>query len=401
MPRKPKPPVSIEPGTDLGQRIMNAQIFSAVSYQQIDEALSQSSRRENRRMGKFSDHLVVHYVILMCLHMDLSYGKVFERLEELLRWLSLEDVGEIVNDSTISRARQRVGFQPLEHLFRTIAKPLSQTSDRAAFLAGYRITLLDGTVIDVPDTPENAIFGRKTANNLPGPFPQVRAVTLVEYNSRAIFDVELAGIVGSDEITLAKPMLARLPFKSVVIADRFYPGTPLCRLILERESHFIIRVKDCFKLTPIERFSDGSYLAHLCQSDENPLVVRVIDYTLRGSNEAFRLVTSFLDPKTVSAKVLANHYHDRWTIETVNDELKASLTSQVDVLRSKSPCMVIQEIYGLILAHYIVRSFMDEAARHSGVQPKEISYANTVEIIIREAPKLGAFPPSRKRPRSS
>lgn len=387
----------IDSDSVLGQRILDSQLFNAIPYELIDQALASCGDRENRRLRKLSDHMVIVFIILMCLHRDLSYGQVFERLQDVLEWLSIQEIGESITDSSIYKARKRVGFEPVEHLYRLVVKTMCTPTNLDAFLGSHRVMILDGTLMDVPDTPENEIFGRKTTSGVPGPFPQARLVAIMEFHSRAIVDVELAGLLGSDERTLSKQLLERLPAQSLVIADRLLLGTPLCRLILERDSHFLIRAKDSFKLIPIKRFTDGSYLASLRQGDENALVVRVIEYGLKGSKERFRVVTSMLDPKNFPAKKLATLYHCRWTGETIFSELKVGLCSQQIVLRSKSPTLVAQEIYGLLLAHYLVRSFIFEAASHSGLPPKLFSYENTAEIIIREVPKIGTFPPSGVR----
>jgi len=52
----------------------------------------------------------------------------------------------------IYKARQRLGREPLELLFRAVAVPLASASTRGAFYGQWRLVSLDGTCLDVADT---------------------------------------------------------------------------------------------------------------------------------------------------------------------------------------------------------------------------------------------------------
>ena len=112
-----------------------------------------------------------------------------------------------------------------------------------------------------------------------------------------------------------------------------------------------------------QRFGDGSYLAKIYRSekdrrnDRNAVTVRVIEYRLVGVPDAepvYRLVTTVLDPTQAPANELAALYHERWEVETALDELKTHLKGSKIVLRSKTPELVRQEFYGLMMAHFAV-----------------------------------------------
>ena len=125
--------------------------------------------------------------------------------------------------------------------------------------------------------------------------------------------------------------------------------------------------------------------------------VRVIDYTLKDSatpvQDSYRLVTNILDPEAAPALELAALYHERWEIESVFDEFKTHMRSTSTVLRSKTPKLVEQELWGLLLAHFAVRQLMEQAAWQQGLDPDRLSFTNALRVIKRKMPQAAALPP--------
>ena len=151
---------------------------------------------------------------------------------------------------------------------------------------------------------------------------------------------------------------------------------------------------------------DGSYLSrlYLCISDRrnrrNSIPVRVIDYRLKDLAETepiYRLITTILDPDQASAQELAALYHERWEIETALDELKTHLRGAQIVLRSKTPELVKQEFYGLLMAHFAIRGLMHEAALQADEDPDRLSFIHSVRVVQRRMPRFAAIPPSAKK----
>jgi IS4 transposase len=123
----------------------------------------------------------------------------------------------------------------------------------------------------------------------------------------------------------------------------------------------------------------------------------VIDYRLPGVDGAepiYRLITTLLDPEQAPAQELAALYHARWTIETTFAELKTTLKGADIVLRSKTPELVRQEFWGLLLAHHVVRKAMIEAALVAGKPPDLLSFKHSLNVVRRKLPAAGALPPS-------
>jgi IS4 transposase len=155
----------------------------------------------------------------------------------------------------------------------------------------------------------------------------------------------------------------------------------------------------------IERFDDGSYLSKVYPSQNDRrrnrrgVVVRVIEFKLEGlahekGQELYRLVTTILDPEEAPATELAALYHERWELETAFDELKIHLRGRAIVLRSRTPELVQQEFYGLLLAHFAVRDLMHQAALGADIDPDRVSFVHAVRVVRRKLPRFVPFSPS-------
>ena len=126
------------------------------------------------------------------------------------------------------------------------------------------------------------------------------------------------------------------------------------------------------------------------------IAVRVIEYCLEGVADAesiYRLVTSVLDAQQAPAQELAALYQERWEIETALDELKTHLRGARIVLRSKTPDLVRQEFYGLLMAHFAVRALMHEAALTARVDPDRLSFIHAVRVVRRKLIAFNAIAP--------
>ena len=151
-----------------------------------------------------------------------------------------------------------------------------------------------------------------------------------------------------------------------------------------------------------KRLNDGSYLSRIYanpkdrRKNKNGVQVRVIEYRLEGvpdTEDIYRLICTVLDADTAPAKELAALYHERWEIETAFGELKTHLRGARIVLRSKSPELVLQEFYGLLMAHFAIRGLMHEAALKDDIDPDRISFVHAVRVVRRKLPLFVALPP--------
>jgi hypothetical protein len=376
-------------------------VLASIPPDYVQKALSDSNKHSIRQRV-LPNELMVHFPVLLGLFMDLPYGEVFRRLENAYEWLGLEVPEKFPSESAMVQARQRLGFEPLKNLFKQVISEQTYPKSTDAYYRGLLLTAIDGCVFDVEDSKENAIFGYPQNQFGAGAYPQVSSVAVVNFYTKSLMDIEFGTVTGTGEQTIAKEILSRLPAGTLNLADRLYPSYETWNLACAKGADLLWRVPKNFRLDPIKHFKDGSYLAKLYQYDERKKVrtmeqnitVRVIEYKVSGSKGIYRLITTLLDAKKAPAKELAQLYPLRyWTNEGFNKEIKTILRAPRIILRSKSPAMVIQELYGLFLAHHAIRLFIEQSAETYDLTPTEISFKNAVNVIRRHLTKATSFSP--------
>ena len=378
-----------------------------VSAGLIDAVLAETGR-QSRRQRQLPARLVVYYVMALALYAQASYGEVLRCLLEGVRWLRLAGADLALADkSAITKARIRLGATPLQELFARVARPLAEAGTPGAWYRGHRLVSLDGTTIDLPDSPSlEERFGRPGASRGASSFPQRRLLTLTETGTHAIFAATF-GHYDVSEVRLAPELLQQLLPGMLCLADRAFVGFALWRTATASGADLLWRVRKNQILPCSERLPDGSYLSRLYASpkhrrrDQDGVVVRVIDYRLEGVPDAeplYRLITTLLDPADAPAAELAALYHERWASEGAFAELKVSLPGQRLMLRSRRADLAEQELYGLLLAHFALRRLIHDASRHAGCDPDTLSFLHTVRIVRRHLPFHAAFSPSPTPP---
>jgi len=368
------------------------------------ETVLRESGRASIRQRDLPAHVVVYYVIALALYMQSSYREVLRCLLEGIQWLLGPDtVVTVAGKSGISQARTRLGWKPMQRLHDEVVTPLAVASTKGAWYRRWRLVSLDGSTLDVADETANAqAFGRPSASRGESAFPQVRFVSLVENGTHVLFGTRLGG-VDTGEITLAKTVLPALRTGMLCLADRNFFGFALWNQARATGADLLWRGKQNLRLPCEQRWPDGSYLSRVYASPKdqrhgtNGVVVRVIDYTLDGvpgAEPRYRLLTTLLDQDAAPATELAALYHERWEIETALDELKTHLRGARMVLRSKTPDLVRQEFYGLLMAHFAVRGLMHEAALHADEDPDRLSFLHAVRVVRRKLAPFASFPPT-------
>lgn len=349
-------------------------------------------------------HVVVYYVIALALYMQASYREVLRCLLEGIAWLADPSAKvRVAGRSGISQARARLGSEPLRQLHDAVVKPIAVSASKGAWYRGWRLVSLDGTTLDIADDPANEeAFGRPGSSRGSSAYPQIRFVALVENGTHVLFASQMAGY-GTGEVTLAKAALAGLRKGMLCLADRQFFGFELWNQARESGADLLWRIKKNMRLACEQRFSDGSYLSRIYRGERDwrhktgGVSVRVVDYRLEGiagAEPIYRLLTTILDPDRATARELAALYHERWEIETALDELKTHLRGAKIVLRSKTPELVRQEFYGLMMAHFAIRSLIHEAALKADEDPDRLSFLHAVRVIRRKLPAFNAIPPS-------
>lgn len=349
-------------------------------------------------------HVVVYYAIALALYMQSSYREVLRCLLEGLQWLREPAVPpRVAGHSGISQARTRLGWEPLRELHDELVKPIAVAATQGAWYRQWRLVRLDGSTMEVADEHDNEeAFGRPGASRGGSAYPQFRFVSLVESGTHVLFGTRM-GPYATGEHTLARDVLGALDRTMLCLADRGFFGFALWQQALATRAQLLWRSRKNMRLGCEQRLADGSYLSRLYPSERDrrhqtrSIRVRVIEYRLEGLTAAepiYRLVSSVLDPQHAPAQELAALYHERWEIETALDELKTHLRGARIVLRSKTPDLVRQEFYGLLMAHFAVRALMHEAALKANVDPDRLSFLHAVRVVRRKLPAFNAIPPS-------
>ncbi len=374
----------------------------------IDQVLFETER-VNERERALPAHVMVYYVLALALYAEVSTQEVLRCVVEGARWLGEPSTADVPTKSAISQARIRLGAAPLEALYRAGVAPLATAGTPGAWYRGSRVMSLDGTTLDVGDTAENAAaFGRPASArgvNATGAFPQLRLVGLLENGTHAITAAQL-GAYGTHERALAVAVLAGLTGEMCCLADRGFLSFDLWQTATATGAALLWRAPATVTLPVLKRYADGSYRSVLrwnaqCSSrDRTPQAVRVVEYTVAGGPTPamrYRLVTSILEAARAPADELAALYHERWEIETAFDELKTHLRGAQRVLRSKTPDLVRQEAWGLLLTHFALRALMHEAALGAlprARDPDTVSFTHALRVTRRTLSHVAALPPS-------
>jgi hypothetical protein len=377
-----------------------AQYFPAEKVLSILRATNRTSVRQRDLPAQ----VVVYYVIALALYMRSSYREVLRCLLEGVQWLLDPSVRvRVAGKSGISQARRRLGAAPMKALYDSVVLPVARPETRGAWYRQWRLVTLDGSTLDVADTADNEKeFGRPGASRGSSAYPKIRFVGLLENGTHVLFAARMADYA-TDELKLAEEVVPALRKGMLCLADRFFPGHKLWRQASSTKADLLWRTRQNARLDVERRFRDGSYLSRIYGStsdrrnSRNGIVVRVIDYRLKGVDDAepvYRLITTILDPKQAPARELAALYHERWEIETAFDELKTHLRGAQIVLRSKTPELVRQEFFGMLMAHFAIRGLMQEAALHAGEDPDSISFIHSARVVQRRMARFVAIPPS-------
>jgi hypothetical protein len=365
----------------------------------VADLLSQCHAWEERER-KLSQLLIVYYIIALSLFRQFNITEVFAHLCRGLHWFWPDGSLDWPTGGALTARRQQLGVTVMRLLFRRCCRPLATTATKGAFALGLRLMAIDGTLDEVPDSEANAQhFGRLSSGANQSAYPQVRCLFLLEVGTHAIIDAIAARCKASEQ-ALANALLRSLEADMLLMSDRNFFSVNWIASLQQRGCQVLSRLAAGLFTQPSERLCDGSYLVKLARKGQEPLTVRVIEYCLhpqfaaelallplsRSCNPAkpgsvHRLLTTLLDPATAPALELIELYHQRWEIEISIDEIKIHQRLSPKPLRSKSPELLYQEFYGLLLAHYAVRACMHEAACKADLDPDRLSLTHALHVL--------------------
>lgn len=360
--------------------------------------------------SRVPDEFMVWFVLAMALFCRDCYRQVY-------RWLRPWDKkAGVPIRSTLCEARKRLGVAPLVRLAARVVRPLAVETTPGAFYRGLttpgsppppalRLVSIDGFVADLPDTPEHErVFGRPGGGRAPGAFPQARVVGLCEAGTRVMFKWLIKPMTTAEQ-PMADYLLGRWLEKGMLLLwDRNFFSYERVKLVADSGAHLLARVKAGLIFNPIRRLSDGSYLSKVYPNatarkhDRDGVVVRVIDYSFDdpgrpGTGVKHRLITTLLDELAHPAATLIELYHVRWEQELAIGDVKVRQMER-PTLRSQTPAGVVQELYALLIGHFVVRSLMVEAAaaRPEPAAPAALSFTASLKILRCRLPECPLDP---------
>lgn len=355
------------------------------------DAILRSTGHATRRYLRLPAGFVVWFTIALGLFRRDSYRHVF-------KWLQPYTPKGTPGRSTLCEARHRLGAAPLCRLAAAVIQLRATDRTPGAFYKGLRLMALDSFVLDLADSPANdRAFGRPRTG---APYPQARVLALCEVGTHVLWRTQIKPGRRS-EVVMAGHLVDGLRKDMLVLWDRGFLGCDLVQRVGARRAHVLARIRSTLVFRPLHRFADGSFRALLYPSpqhrkrDRGGIRVRIIEYTLDdptrpGHGARHRLLTTLLDARRHPARSLVCLYHERWEEEVAIDELKTHQRER-PVLRSQTPGGVVQEIHGLLLAHYVVRVLMCEAARtNNHLAPRRMSFTGALKVLrcrLSECPK--------------
>jgi len=331
----------------------------------VDVVIAATGRTEQRHRS-LPARLMAYFAIGMGLDSDGSYDDVMSLVTGGLWWaLGWQERLTPPSKSAIFQARARLGHEPVQQLFAKVARPLGKPGVRGVWLAGRRLVAIDGSYLDVSNTPANAaFFGRRDGlREEKLVLPQARLVAVAECGTQVIFDA-VVGACTSPVAIPALELIGRLQPGMLLMADDTLDSFELLRESIRTGADVLWRTGADLSLRHCQTLDDASWLAMVGPPGDEmgePVTVRVIDHTVndgRDTLDSYRLVTTILDTTAASASELAAVYLQRWEIDCALDEFKTHEVGPGIVLRSKSPELVLQEIWGHLCCHYAIRAFM-------------------------------------------
>jgi len=372
----------------------------------------QECRCYHQRYRRLSMEWVVLVLVFMAVYRELPIDEILRKVMHACAMYLGKDPGDYPKCNAISYRRQQLSVKAMRELVREVCQPLAQENTRGAFFHGLRMVAIDGHVIQVPDTPKNAhAFGYHDTGRGRSVYPTVQSVFLCEVGTHALIDGIFLSSRRSEHVGAHK-MLDSIEAGMLVMWDAGLHDYFMVREVLRKGAHVLARVPCDIHFEILERLPDKSFLAWLYPSSkqrkqlvakgliakgspraQERLLVRLMEYTitqegLPGYGEIHRLLFTLPDPAVCPAHEAAVCYHQRWEMEGALDEVETHQLLGKATLRSKTPRAVLQELYGIWLAHYLERKLIHQAALEADIDPDRISFTESLRLIQDTIPAI-------------
>jgi len=320
--------------------------------------------------------VVVYLLLAAGLFGEVGYLGVWDKLVAGLDGLGLARP----SGTAVWLARIRVGVAPLRVLFDLLRSSAAGIRTAGVWWRGLLVAAIDGTVLDVPDSPGNAAYlGRNRSQHGTAGYPQIRLVALVACGTRAVIDA-VFGPKSQGETTQARRVLRSLHAGMIVLLDRGFDSNAFLAALAATDAQFLVRLTGNRKPPVLRRYRDGSYLSLIGGVRVRIIECEITIVTTAGRHTGtYRLATTLLEYQRFPALECVKLYHERWEVESSYLEIKSTLLGR-RVLRSADPALIAQEIYALLTVYQVVRiAIADTAEATDGVDPDRASFTVVVQ----------------------
>lgn len=365
-----------------------------------------SEGMETERERRLNLVAMVYLLIGAGLFAHLPFRLVWSQLTHGIRQLCMrEQESRVPVPSAFTYRRKQLGYLPLEALMRRCCPPLADEEHTPqAFRFGLRLMALDSTIEAVADIPKLArAFGRMAGRKGKSAFPQLQATYLLECGTHAIIDAFFLPC-RVNERHAARVLLRSLRPGMLLQWDTGFHDFDLFRRVRRTGAQVLGRLPAGPSPQKLKQLSDGSWLVDIQpgaikrrRAGEKQRL-RLIEYTLTDerlphAGKTHRLLTSLLDEQQAPALEVVCCYHERWEVEVSIDEVDTHQRALTPQLRSQGVELLFQELYGLVLAHYLIRAIMLQSAVPTGLDPDRLSFTHALQIIRQYVPTLQMLDP--------
>lgn len=366
-------------------------LSSLLSPEMIEECLSESGTVTLRKR-RLSMDMMVWAVVGMALYRQLPMSHIVTQLDILL-----PGDRPFVAPSAVVQARQRLGAEPIKAIFNK-TQQLWFNKIPNSHWHGLSLMAVDGTVWRTPDTAENSqAFGRTGNGHGASEYPQLRLVCQMELTSHLLTGAAFK-TVSSSEIDLTNELIATTPDHSLTIFDRGFYALGL----LERwqragtERHWMLPLRKGAQYTVLNEFGKGHELVELMLSPQSrkkwegaPDRIQARLLTKKVKGREVKILTSMTDPIRFPAADIVDLYAHRWEIELGFREMKQHLMQNELTLRSKTPELAVQELWGVLVAYNLLRYMMCQMAySQKDVEPYQIAFKSAAIYLIGQLQQL-------------
>jgi Insertion element 4 transposase N-terminal/Transposase DDE domain len=341
-----------------------------VPFEMVDAVISDCGCMQ-QRVRKLPARVVVYLLLAAALFEPAGYPAVWRKLTSALDGAALVKV----TAAALWQARTRLGPAPLRALFDLLRGSAAAPRTGGSWWRGLLVCAVDGTALDVPDTPgHRARLGKQDNQYATAGYPQIRLVALVACGTRAIIDA-VFGPAAEGESTYVTRLLGSLHPGMIVLLDRGLSGNALLAAITGAGADFLARLSASRKPLILRRLPDGSFLPVLGGTEVRIIECQITIATTAGTQTGtYRLATTLLDSRRYPAFELVKLYHQRWEIESAYFEIKKTMLGR-RVLRARTLPGITQEIYALLTVYQALRiAITDTTITAPGTDPDRASF---------------------------